>query len=59
VEKNKGKKKEKNKTMKITSSPHVSLTDKQADNQRLAPAVAALLNASVSEDSHRGPYQQA
>ena len=30
-----------------------------ADTQRPAPAVAALLNASGSEDSHRGPYQQA
>jgi hypothetical protein len=30
-----------------------------ADALRPAPAVAALLNASGSEDSHRGPYQQA
>ena len=30
-----------------------------ADTLRPAPAVAALLNASGSEDSHRGPYQQA
>jgi hypothetical protein len=29
-----------------------------ADALRPAPAVAALLNASGSEDSHRGPYQQ-
>jgi hypothetical protein len=29
------------------------------DALRPAPAVAALLNASVSEDSHRGPYQEA
>jgi hypothetical protein len=30
-----------------------------ADILRPAPAVAALLNASGSEDSRRGPYQQA
>ena len=30
-----------------------------ADALRPAPAVAALLDASSSEDSHRGPYQQA
>jgi hypothetical protein len=30
-----------------------------AEALRPAPAVAALLNASGSEDSHRGPYQQA
>jgi hypothetical protein len=30
-----------------------------ADTLRPAPATAALLNASGSEDSHRGPNQQA
>jgi hypothetical protein len=30
-----------------------------ADTLRPEAAVAALLNASGSEDSHRGPYQQA
>ena len=29
------------------------------DTPRPTPAVAALLNASGSEDSHRGPYQEA
>jgi len=46
---------------KITPAPlsHCSVAAlPSADTLRPAPAVAALLNASGSEDSHRGPYQQ-
>ena len=47
---------------KITPAPlsHSSVAAlPSADTLRPAPAVAARLNASGSEDSHRGPYQQA
>jgi hypothetical protein len=46
---------------KITPAPlvHSSVAAlPSADSLRPAPAVAARLNASGSEDSHRGPYQQ-
>ena len=46
---------------KITPAPlsHCSVAAlPSADTLRPAPAVAALLNASGSEDSHRGPYQE-
>jgi hypothetical protein len=41
----------------LSHSPVAALPS--ADTLRLAPAVAALLNASGSEDSHRDPDQQA